>query len=83
MLPTAEWNVPELDIMNHKELERWLASATPRQMWQAIFAGREWLANFEPETEDDETLIEAVKERLEMIEAAYELVEGSGMEAQE
>jgi hypothetical protein len=73
--------VPELDIMSHDELHRWLTDhPSPRQLYQAIITGREWLENFKPEMEDDEGLMEAVKERLEMIEAAYELVGDSGME---
>lgn len=71
--------VAELDIMSHDELQRWLTEApSPWQFHWSIITGQEWLANFRPEMEDDEGLIEAVKERLEMIEAAYELEKKSG-----
>lgn len=74
--------VPELDIMSHDQLQRWLTDGpSARQLYQAIITGREWLENFKPEMEDDDVMIEAVKERLEMIEVAYELTEESGMEA--
>lgn len=69
--------VPELDIMSHDELQRWLTDGpSARQLYQAIITGQEWLASFKPEMEDDNGLVEALFDRLEMIEAAYELHNG-------
>lgn len=73
-------SIPHLDAMTHDQLERWIAGASPRQLYQAIETGQAWLNTFTPETEDDETLTGAVRDRLDMLERAYQLTPGLGME---
>lgn len=72
--------IPELDITSHDELKHRLKSASLSQMAEALKAGQEWLKTFVPETEDDDGLIEAVKERLEMIKEAYQEVGDSPLQ---
>lgn len=61
-------HIPQLDAITHDGLKAWIAEADPIQTHLAIVAGEQWLENFEPETEDDGTLIKAVMERLDMLE---------------
>jgi hypothetical protein len=65
------WKVPELDTITHEQLEAWLSLASKQHLWKTILAGREWRAKFQPETEADNELINAVEERIEMLELAY------------
>jgi hypothetical protein len=65
------WKVPELDAITHEQLEVWIGQASRQHLWKAILAGREWRATSPSETEADNKLINAVEERLEMLELAY------------
>ena len=65
------WKVPELDAITHDQLEAWINQASRQQVEKAILAGRKWLKAFQPETEDDDELTNAVEERIEMLELAY------------